>query len=53
MKNAYKITVLNRERKRKLASHRSRSKDNIKMDLEEIGCDGVNWLKVRTSGGLL
>jgi hypothetical protein len=32
--------------------------DNIKMDLGEIGWDGVvwtgsNWLRIETSGGLL
>jgi hypothetical protein len=35
---------------------RCRWVDNIKMDLREIGWDGVdwtNWLRIGTSGGLL
>jgi hypothetical protein len=30
--------------KRPLTRPRSRWMDNIKMDLREIGCDGMNWI---------
>jgi hypothetical protein len=32
---------------------RRRWVDNIKMDLREMGWDGLIWLRIRTSGGLL
>jgi hypothetical protein len=44
--------------KRPLGIPRCRWVDNIKMDLREIGWDGVDWigligLRIETSGGLL
>jgi hypothetical protein len=39
------------EGKRPLGRPRRRWVDNIKMDLREIGCDGVDWLRIGTSGG--
>jgi hypothetical protein len=48
-KNAYMIVVGKPERRRPLGRLRRRWVDNIKMDLREIGWDGINW----TSGGLL
>jgi hypothetical protein len=41
------------ERKRPLGRPRRRWVDNIKMDLREIGWDGVIWLRIGTSGGRL
>jgi hypothetical protein len=32
------------EGKRHLGGHRRRWKDNIKMDLQEIGCGGMEWI---------
>jgi len=36
---------------------RRRWEDNIKMDLQEVGCGGVwtgsSWLRIRTGGGHL
>jgi hypothetical protein len=34
------------EGKRPLGRHRRRWEDNIKMDLREIGIDGVNWIQL-------
>ena len=34
------------EGKRPLRSHRHRLKDNIKMDLQEVGCGGMDWIKL-------
>jgi hypothetical protein len=43
-KNAYRIVVAKPERKRSLGRPRRRWVDSIKMDLREIGCDGVHWI---------
>jgi hypothetical protein len=32
------------ERKRQLRSRRCRWEDNIRIDLKEVGWDGVNWV---------
>ena len=32
------------ERKRPLGSPRHRCEDNIKMDLKEMGCGGMDWI---------
>jgi hypothetical protein len=40
----YRILVGKPEGKRPLGRPRRRWVDNIKMDLREIGCDGVNWI---------
>jgi hypothetical protein len=57
-RNAYRILVGKPEGKRPLGRPRRKWVDNIKMDLGEIGWDGVmwigsNWLGIGTSGGLL
>jgi hypothetical protein len=43
-RNAYKILVVKPERKRPLGRPRRTSVDNIKMDLGEIECDGMDWI---------
>jgi hypothetical protein len=55
-KNAYRILVGKTEGKRTLVRPRRRWVVIIKMDLREIGWDGmdwINWLRIGTSGGLL
>jgi hypothetical protein len=42
-KNAYSLLVGNPEGKRPLERSRRRWVDNIKMDLREIGWDGMDW----------
>jgi hypothetical protein len=42
--NAYKILVGKQEGKRSLGRPRRRWMDNIKMDLREIGWDGMDWI---------
>jgi hypothetical protein len=42
-RNAYRILLGKPERKRPLGRPRRRWVDNIKMDLREIGWDGVDW----------
>jgi hypothetical protein len=43
-KNAYRILVRMPEGKRPLGTPRGWRVDNIKMDLREIGWDGVDWI---------
>jgi hypothetical protein len=43
-RNAYRILVGKPEGKRPLGRPRRRWVDNIKMDLREIGWDGMNWI---------
>jgi hypothetical protein len=43
-RNAYRISVGNPEGKRPLGRPRHRWVDNIKMDLREIGWDGMDWI---------
>jgi hypothetical protein len=43
-RNAYRILVGKPEGKRPLGRPRRRWVDNIKMDLREIGWDGVDWI---------
>jgi len=34
------------EGKRPLGRHRHRWEDNIKMDLQEVGCGGMDWIEL-------
>jgi len=34
------------EGKRPLGRLRSRWEDNIEMDLQEVGCEGMNWIEL-------
>jgi hypothetical protein len=43
-RNAYRILVGNSEGKRPLGRPRCRWVENMKMDLEEIGLDGLDWI---------
>jgi hypothetical protein len=43
-RNAYRILVGKPEGKRPLGRPRRRWVDNIKMDLGEVGCNGVDWI---------
>jgi hypothetical protein len=43
-RNAYRILVGKPEGRRPLGRSRCRWVDNIKMDLKEIGWDGVDWV---------
>jgi hypothetical protein len=45
-RNAYRILVEKPERKRPLGRSRRRWVDNIKMDLREIGWDGMDWIEL-------
>jgi hypothetical protein len=43
-RNAYRILVGKPERRRPLGRPRRRWVDNIKIDLRDIGWDGVDWI---------
>jgi hypothetical protein len=43
-RNVFRILVGKPEGRRPLGRHRRRWVDNIKMDLREIGWDGVDWI---------
>jgi hypothetical protein len=54
-RNAYRILVGKPEGKRPLERPRRRWVDNTKMDVREIGWNGVDWIELAqdgTSGGL-
>jgi hypothetical protein len=44
LRNAYKIFVGKPEGKRPLVRRGRRWESNIRMDLWEIGCEGVGWI---------
>jgi hypothetical protein len=42
----YRILVGKPEGKRPLGRSRHRWKDNIKLDLQEVGCGGMDWIEL-------
>ena len=42
----YSVLVWKPEGKRQLGRSRRRWEDNIKMDLQEVGCGGVDWIEL-------
>jgi hypothetical protein len=54
----YRVLVTKPEGKRPLGRPRRRWEDNMKMDLQEVGCGGMEWigsiwLRIWTGGGQL
>ena len=49
-RGAYRVLVVRPDGKRQLGRRRRRW-ENIKMDLEEVGCGGMNWIDVAQDGG--
>ena len=52
----YRVLVGKPEGKRPLGRSKRRWEDNINMDLQEVGCGGMDWIelvKVGTGGGHL
>jgi hypothetical protein len=43
-KNTYMVLVGKPEGKRSLGRHRRRFEDNIRMDLQEVGSGGMDWI---------
>jgi hypothetical protein len=42
----YRVLVERPEGKRPLESPRRRVENNIKMDLQEVGCGGMGWIEL-------
>jgi hypothetical protein len=45
-KGMYRVMVGKPEGKRPLGRPRCRWEDNIKMDIHEVGCGGMDWIKL-------
>jgi len=45
-KGVYTVLVGKPEEKRPLARSRRRREDNIKIDLQEVGCGGMDWIEL-------
>jgi hypothetical protein len=45
-RGVYRILAGKPEGKRPLGIHRLRWEDNIKMDLQEVGCEVMDWIEV-------
>jgi hypothetical protein len=45
-KGVYRVLVGKPERKIPLGGPRLRWEDNIKMDLQEVGCGGMDWIEL-------
>jgi hypothetical protein len=50
MRNTDKVLIRKAEGKRSLRIPRSRMEDNIRMDLREIGWEGVDWIRLVQDG---
>ena len=45
-KGVYRILVGKPEGKRPFGTPKRRREDNIKMDLQEVGCGGMDWIEL-------
>ena len=46
MRDVYRVLVEKPEGKRPLGRPRTRWEDNIMMDLQEVGCGGMDWFEL-------
>jgi hypothetical protein len=46
VRGLYRVLVEKPEGKRPLGRPRRRWEDNIKMDLQEVGCRGMDWIEL-------
>ena len=49
-RGVYRVLVGKPEGKRPLGRPRHRWEDNIKMDLQEVGCGGMDWIELAQDG---
>ena len=49
-RGVYRVLVGKPEGKRPLGRPRCRWEDNIKMDLQEVGCGGIDWIELAQDG---
>ena len=55
-RDVYRVLLGNRRGKRPLGRRRRRSVDNVRMDLQEVGCGYMDWIgltRIGTVGGSL
>jgi hypothetical protein len=45
-RSVYRVLVEKPEGKRPLEKTRGRWEDNIKMDIQEVGCVGMDWIEL-------
>jgi len=45
-RGGYRVLVGTPEGKRPLGRLRHRWEDNIKMDIQEVGCQGMDWIEL-------
>ena len=45
-RGVYRVLVGKPERKRPLLRPSLRCEDNVKMDLQEVGCGGTDWIEL-------
>jgi len=45
-RGVYRVLMGKPEGRRPLGSPRRRCEDNIKMDLQEVGCGGMDWMEL-------
>jgi hypothetical protein len=45
-RGVYRVLVGKPEGKRQFGRPRSRWKDNLKRDLQEVGCGGMDWIEL-------
>jgi hypothetical protein len=45
-RSVYRVLVGKSEGKRALGRSRRRWEDNIKMDFQEVGCGGMDWIEL-------
>jgi hypothetical protein len=45
-RDAYRVLVGKPEGKRSLGRSRGRLEDNINMDLQKVGCEGMDWIEL-------
>ena len=50
-RGVYGVLVGKRVGKKPLRKHRRRWEDNIKMDLQEVGCGGMDWIELAHDRG--
>jgi len=45
-RGVYRFLAWKREEKKPLGKYRRRLEDNIKMDLQKVGCGGMDWIEL-------
>ena len=45
-RGVYRVLLVKPEGKRPLGRPRHRWEDNIKMDMQEVGCEGMDWIEL-------